>query len=238
MFRSKYVCKFRPHRNYSELCCKSNPSSSKQICPLSVLCDSCCTTMFALTCNCQLCTWVLLSVGLFYQLFVAIINILIIRSDSVCTLYMRDASTHGESLKCDSKSKHLPPVQLSTAPPTPLASFKEDFFPHTLYCNMCMDQMLGGKGTDDKQQTAPCVPKSKHLPQHHPDLFWSDNAKSSPAENNPENEICPHTMENHPAACLWSNASGCFLFVIWVVLVWIGLYWVELVCIWSNCFFF
>ena len=46
--------------------------------------------------------------------------------------------------------------------------------------------MMGGKSTDDKQQTAPCVPKSKHLPQHHPDLFWSDNAKSSPAENNPE----------------------------------------------------
>ena len=64
MFRSKYVCKFRPHRNYSELCCKSNPSSSKQICPLSVLCDSCCTTMFALTCTCQLCTWALLSVVL------------------------------------------------------------------------------------------------------------------------------------------------------------------------------
>ena len=91
-----------------------------------------------------------------------------------------------------------------------------------------MDQMMGGKGTDDKQQTAPCVPKSKHLPQHHPDLFWSDNAKSSPAENNPESEICPHTMENHPAACLWSNASGSFLFFIWV----------ELFSIWLNWFVF
>ena len=48
---------------------------------------------------------------------------------------MRDASTHGESLRCvpDSKSKHLPPVQWSTTPPTPLASFEEHFFPHTLH---------------------------------------------------------------------------------------------------------